>query len=80
MSKQSVAERMEAFSLKPDRADVIVPAAELFLHIARSVQAESILVPTFGLADGIINDLVAKYKEDTNTEAIKEEGKKEDTD
>lgn len=80
LSKQSVAERMEAFSLKPDRADVIVPAAELFLHIARSVQAESILVPTFGLADGIINDLVAKYKEDTNKEAIKEEEKKEDTD
>lgn len=71
LSKQSVAERMEVFSLKPDRADVIVPAAELFLNIARSVQAESILVPTFGLADGIIKDLASKYKEAPCEEIVK---------
>ncbi len=75
LSKQSITERMEAFSLKPDRADVIVPAAELFLHIARSIQAESILVPTFGLADGMINDMVTKYKEDSKM--IKEKEDKE---
>ncbi len=63
LSQLSVNERMEQFSLKPDRADVIVPAAELFLHIAKSVQAETILVPTIGLADGIINDIASKYKE-----------------
>ena len=31
-------------------------------HIAHSVKADTILVPTFGLADGIINDLMATYK------------------
>lgn len=57
LSKLSVEQRMDTYGLKPDRADVIVPAAELFLRIARSVRAETILVPTFGLADGIIHDL-----------------------
>lgn len=57
LSKLSVEQRMDTYGLKPDRADVIVPAAELFLRIARSVKAETILVPTFGLADGIIHDL-----------------------
>lgn len=57
LSKLTVEQRMETYGLKPDRADVIVPAAEIFLHIAHSVQADTILVPTFGLADGIIHDL-----------------------
>lgn len=35
-------ERVEAFSLKQDRADVIVPAAEIFLKIAEVVHAEYI--------------------------------------
>lgn len=38
-------ERVEAFSLKQDRADVIVPAAEIFLKIAEVVHAEYIYVP-----------------------------------
>lgn len=60
LSSMSVAERMEVYSLKPDRADVIVPAGQIFLHVARCVGAEKILVPTFGLADGIIHDLATK--------------------
>lgn len=53
-------ERMEAFNLKPDRADVIVPAAEIFLKIAEWVHAEYIYVPVIGLSDGIIDSLYAK--------------------
>lgn len=56
-------ERMEAFNLKQDRADVIVPAAEIFLKIAEVVQAEYIFVPVIGLADGIIDNLYAKSLE-----------------
>ena len=48
-------ERVEAFSLKQDRADVIVPAAEIFLKIAEVVHAEYIYVPVIGLSDGIID-------------------------
>ena len=46
-------ERVEAFSLKQDRADVIVPAAEIFLKIAEVVHAEYIYVPVIGLSDGM---------------------------
>lgn len=53
-------QRMEKFSLKPDRADVIVPAAEIFLAIADIVKAGYIHVPVIGLADGIIDKLYAK--------------------
>jgi len=56
-------ERVEAFSLKQDRADVIVPAAEIFLKIAEVVHAEYIYVPVIGLSDGIINNLYAKSLE-----------------
>lgn len=50
-------QRIERFSLKEDRADVIVPAAEIFLRIANLVHAEFIHVPVIGLADGIIDEL-----------------------
>ena len=55
--------RVEAFSLKQDRADVIVPAAEIFLKIAEVVHAEYIYVPVIGLSDGIIDNLYAKSLE-----------------
>ena len=53
-------QRMEEFGLKADRADVIVPAAEIFLTIAGIVKAEYVHVPVIGLGDGIIDSLYAK--------------------
>ena len=50
-------QRMKEFGLKEDRADVIVPAAEIFLTIAQIVKAEYVHVPVIGLADGIIDAL-----------------------
>ncbi len=56
----SVEERMTQFNLKPDRADVIVPAGEIFLTIADLMQATYIYVPVIGLSDGIIDSLYAR--------------------
>lgn len=50
-------QRIERLSLKEDSADVIVPAAEIFLHIVNLVHAEFIHVSVIGLADGIIDEL-----------------------
>lgn len=61
----SVEERMEKFALKNDRADVIIPAAEIFLRIAKIVHAEYVHVPVIGLADGIIDELY--LQRDTRT-------------
>lgn len=54
--------RMETFNLKPDRADVIVPASEIFLCIAKVIHANYIYVPEIGLSDGIIDNLYAADK------------------
>lgn len=50
-------ERMLIFRLKPDRAEVIVPAADIFLLVAEITQATEIIVPTKGLADGIVDSV-----------------------
>ncbi len=52
--------RMDRFALKADRADVIVPAADIFITIAQIVKAEYVHVPIIGLADGIIDNLYSK--------------------
>lgn len=54
-------QRMERFKLNPDRADVIVPAAEIFLTIADRIGADSIFVPTIGIIDGLIHTLCSNY-------------------
>lgn len=56
----SVEERMDAYALKPDRADVIVPAGDIFLTVAELTGAQYIYVPVIGLADGIIDGLYAR--------------------
>ena len=53
----SMEERMEKFKLKDDRADVIIPAAEIFLMVARSLGCESIIVPNISLADSIVDGI-----------------------
>lgn len=57
MKPLTLEQRMEKYGLKVDRADVIVPAAEIFLRIADIVKAKFIHVPVIGLADGIIDSL-----------------------
>jgi exopolyphosphatase/guanosine-5'-triphosphate,3'-diphosphate pyrophosphatase len=46
--------------LRPDRADVIVPAMEVFLKIMKWARAEFAYVPKIGLPDGLVYLL---YKE-----------------
>lgn len=56
-------QRMEQYGLKADRADVIVPAAQIFLTLAGVVKADYVHVPVIGLADGIIDNLYAQSRE-----------------
>lgn len=62
LAKISVAERMEAYNLREDRADVIVPASEVFLYILKTIMADHILAPKIGLADGLIVNMYKKYQ------------------
>lgn len=56
----SLEERKLKFKLKDDRADVIVPAAEIFMTVASTLDCDSIIVPNISLADSIVDGI---YKE-----------------
>lgn len=50
-------ERITELGLKPDRADVIIPATKIYLSAMKWSGATKIYVPKIGLADGIIRSL-----------------------
>ncbi len=62
IKKLTYEERISDMGLKPDRADVIVPAAEIFLNVMRWSDAEVINAPKTGMGDGIIRKLYQEYK------------------
>lgn len=64
LEPMTVAQRMEEYSLKEDRADVIVPAGNIFLTIAEITGATYIYVPVIGLSDGIIDGLYTKHQQE----------------
>lgn len=49
----SFKQRLEVLRLRPDRADVIVPAGEIFTTILKVANIDRISVPKIGLSDGI---------------------------
>ena len=50
------------FSLKPDRADVILHAVKIYLTILKSLEIKNVFIPKVGLTDGIIHKLYDKLK------------------
>ncbi len=58
----SYEDRMLRLGLRPDRADVIVPAGKIFLHIMKWSGIDKLYVPQIGLADGIIHYLYRKHR------------------
>lgn len=56
----SFEDRVKVLRLRPDRADVIIPAADIFLQVMEHAGIEEVFVPKVGLADGIIYDLYMK--------------------
>ncbi len=57
----SLSKRISKYKLKPDRADVIVPATKIFLKIIKKLECEELLVPKIGLSDGMIHQMHRKY-------------------
>lgn len=55
------AERMEKFDIKPDRADVIIPAGEIFATASKILDSKTIIVPMIGLSDGIVDSLIQEH-------------------
>ncbi len=57
LSRLTVEERMQKLKLKPDRADVILPASIVLHMIAQEARVQEVKIPKVGLKDGILLDL-----------------------
>ena len=56
----SLKDRIHELGLRSDRADVIIPASEIFLTIMKVGHLKNIVAPRVGLVDGIIQTLIDK--------------------
>jgi len=56
----SMEERIYKLQMNPDRADVIIPASDIYIKVMQWARATSILVPEVGLKDGIMFHLYEK--------------------
>lgn len=62
LSSMSYHDRTHILGLNTDRADVIIPACEIYLYICKVCDIKQIQVPRIGLSDGIIKELYAEHK------------------
>lgn len=58
-------EKINKLRLNPDRADVIVPAGNIYISAMKAANANKILVPDVGLKDGIMQMLYEKHIPDS---------------
>lgn len=56
-------ERINKLQLNPDRADVIIPATDIYTSVMKWAKASSIIVPDSGLKDGIMQTLFERNLE-----------------
>jgi len=57
LNQMSYDQRISELDLNPDRADVIIPAAKIYVQAMKWSAAKKIYVPKIGLSDGIIKSL-----------------------
>lgn len=62
LSSVDLETRMKLYSLRPDRADVIIPALLIYINAMRWAGASEMYVPKIGLADGLIRHLWEEVK------------------
>ena len=62
LTSYTYAERVTVLGLKPDRADVIIPACEIFTFIMEHAGITKVLVPKIGLSDGLVHQLYEQYQ------------------
>jgi exopolyphosphatase / guanosine-5'-triphosphate,3'-diphosphate pyrophosphatase len=61
LCSMSASERRDAYQLRPDRADTIVPAAAIFLRLAHVLKLPTVIAPGVGLAAGVLEEIVDKF-------------------
>lgn len=61
LRNMSLDDKLIRLQLNPDRADVIVPASEIYIGVMEAAKAKTIYVPDIGLKDGINHMLYEKH-------------------
>ena len=77
----SVEERMEAFGVRRDRAEVMGVAAVVFTSLGHWLGARQLLVPGVGVREGILHDLAATHfgpatAHDERAEALRQQARR----
>jgi exopolyphosphatase/guanosine-5'-triphosphate,3'-diphosphate pyrophosphatase len=62
LQSRSYEDRIKDFGLRPDRADVIIPAAIIIQNVARESHTEQIAIPRVGVKDGVLINMAAKLE------------------
>src|SRR5262249_52727693 len=56
-------ERIQQFRLRPDRADVIVPAAIVLQKIVQQAGVAEVMIPGVGLKDGVLMEILLELRD-----------------
>src|SRR5215813_2975145 len=59
----SLDERIQQFRLRPDRADVIVPAAIVLQKIVQQAGVDEVIIPGVGLKDGVLLEILLELRD-----------------
>jgi exopolyphosphatase/guanosine-5'-triphosphate,3'-diphosphate pyrophosphatase len=62
LNSLSLTDRVRKLGLRPDRADVIVPAAAILAEIMRAAEVSQVRLPGVGLKEGILIDLLPQVQ------------------
>jgi exopolyphosphatase / guanosine-5'-triphosphate,3'-diphosphate pyrophosphatase len=74
LKSHTLEQRIIALKMKPDRADVIIPACEIYLRMMSYSNVCKMLVPKIGLGDGIILDIFNNWKKNMEAKSPKSKG------
>ena len=69
----SMEERIYQLQMNPDRADVIIPASDIYIKVMEWARSKNILVPEVGLKDGILLHLFEKNRKQKKIEFVNTE-------
>jgi exopolyphosphatase / guanosine-5'-triphosphate,3'-diphosphate pyrophosphatase len=61
IKSHTMEERLSVLLLKPDRADVIIPAGEIYIRLMGYAQIEEMIVPRVGLSDGLVLEMAKNW-------------------
>jgi exopolyphosphatase/guanosine-5'-triphosphate,3'-diphosphate pyrophosphatase len=62
LSSVTLEQRITLYKMREDRADVIVPALQIYVNVMRWADIDEIYVPKIGLADGLVQHLYKELK------------------